>query len=73
MKKLILEFSDDEVDHEGMKAINGWRYSLALHNMHSSIRSLVKYSEQETINKDDLMREFCEHLANVGLSTEDII
>lgn len=67
MPKVILEFDSLEERQEMEDAINGWRYSLALHNIKQKIRQIWKYQDlpDDVYKKvDEIYEMVCNEVAD---------
>ena len=76
MGKVILEFDSFEEQDEIKKALDGYKWALAMWDLDNQLRSVVKYSGEDVsgdvVDFADKLREVIrDTLSGYGLSLED--
>jgi hypothetical protein len=76
MGKVILEFDSFEEQDEIKKALDGYKWALAMWDLDNQLRSVVKYSGEDVSGDvvdfaDKLREDIRDTLSGYGLSLED--
>lgn len=72
MKRMVLEFTDEDIEYGGMDAVKGSDYKLALMDMAEMIRANLKYGDKEMFAIDEINEEFIRLMEERGIILDDL-